>query len=83
MWLWWWQWRRLAAVALIRLLAWEPPYAMGVALKRQGGKKKRKERKYLMKTCCASFPGAQSTSLLIATLSSFQGVFRVSSCSGL
>ena len=29
-----WLWRRLAAVALIRPLAWEPPYAMGVALKR-------------------------------------------------
>ena len=25
---------RLAAVALIGLLAWEPPYAMGVALKK-------------------------------------------------
>ena len=28
-----WLWCRGAAVALIRLLAWEPPYAMGVALK--------------------------------------------------
>ena len=28
-----WLWRRLAAVALIRPLAWEPPYATGVALK--------------------------------------------------
>ena len=27
-------WRRLAAAALIRPLAWELPYAMGVALKR-------------------------------------------------
>ena len=26
---------RAAAVALIRPLAWEPPYAMGAALKRQ------------------------------------------------
>ena len=31
LWLWW----RLTAVALIRPLAWEPPYAMGAALKRQ------------------------------------------------
>ena len=27
-------WHRLAATALIRLLAWEPPYATGAALKR-------------------------------------------------
>ena len=27
-----WLWSRLAAVALIRPLAWEPPYAVGVAL---------------------------------------------------
>ena len=35
-----WLWCRLAAVALIRPLAWEPPYAMGAALKRQKEKKK-------------------------------------------
>ena len=29
-----WLWRRPAATALIRPLAWEPPYATGVALKR-------------------------------------------------
>ena len=28
-----WLWRRLAATAPIRPLAWEPPYAEGVALK--------------------------------------------------
>ena len=28
-----WQWHRMAAVAPIRPLAWEPPYAVGVALK--------------------------------------------------
>ena len=33
-----WLWYRPAAVALIRPLAWEPPYAMGAALK--SGKKK-------------------------------------------
>ena len=38
LWLWW----RPAAVALIRPLAWELPYAVGVALK---NKKKKKERK--------------------------------------
>ena len=34
-----WLWCRMAAVAPIRPLAWEPPYAMGVALKRQKTKK--------------------------------------------
>ena len=29
-----WLWRRLAATALVRPLAWELPYAMGVALKK-------------------------------------------------
>ena len=35
-----WLWCRLAAVALIRPLAWEPPYATGAALKRKKRKKK-------------------------------------------
>ena len=35
-----WLWHRLAAVALIRPLAWEPPYVKGVA---RGGKKKTKK----------------------------------------
>ena len=30
-----WLWRRLAAVTLIRSLAWEPPYAVGAALKKK------------------------------------------------
>ena len=34
-----WLWHRLAAIALIQLLAWDAPYAMGVALKRQKEKK--------------------------------------------
>ena len=36
-----WLWCKLAATAPIRLLAWELPYATGVALNRQ--KKERKE----------------------------------------
>jgi len=32
-----WLWCRLAAVAPIRPLAWEPPYAVGVALKSGAG----------------------------------------------
>ena len=36
-----WLWRRQAATALIRPLAWEPPYAWGTALEKdQRGKKK-------------------------------------------
>ena len=30
-----WLWRRLAAVAPIRPLAWEPPYAAGAALEKR------------------------------------------------
>ena len=36
-----WLWHRLAAVTLIQPLAWEPPYAVGAALKKK--KKKKKE----------------------------------------
>ena len=32
---WLWLWRRLAAAAPIRPLAWEPPYATSVALKKK------------------------------------------------
>ena len=38
-----WLWHRLVAVALIGPLAWEPPYAMGVALEK--GKKTKKKTK--------------------------------------
>ena len=38
-----WLWCRLAAIALIRSLAWEPPYATGVAPEK--GKKKKKKKK--------------------------------------
>ena len=34
-------WLRPVATGPIRPLAWEPPYATGVALKRQKGKKKK------------------------------------------
>ena len=40
-----WLWCRLAGVAPIRPLAWEPPYAMGVALKWQKRQKKKKNAK--------------------------------------
>ena len=38
-----WLWHRPAATPLNRPLAWESPYAAGVALKRQKIKKRKKE----------------------------------------
>jgi len=38
---WLWLWRRLAATAPIRPLAWEAPYAVGAALKDKKTKKKK------------------------------------------
>ena len=43
-----WLWHRLAAVAPVRPLVWEPPDAMSIALKRK--KEKRKKRNYLENT---------------------------------
>ena len=40
-----WLWCRWAATALIGLLAWEPPYASGAALKRHKRKKERKNER--------------------------------------
>ena len=40
-----WLWYRLAAVAPIGSLAWEPPFVMGVAIKRQKTKDKKKKKK--------------------------------------
>ena len=39
-------WHRLAAVSPTGPLAWEPPYAMGIALKRKNKEKKKKKRNY-------------------------------------
>ena len=44
-------WCRLVAAALIQPLAWEPPYAVGVAqemAKRQKGAKKKKKKKSVL-----------------------------------
>ena len=38
-------WRRPAAIVLIRPLAWEPPCAVGAALKTQKAKKKNGKKK--------------------------------------
>ena len=40
-----WLWHRPVATAMIRPLAWEPPYAVGVALKRQKDQKTEKRKK--------------------------------------
>ena len=40
-----WLWRRPMATALIRLLAWEPPYATGAALKRKNKIKQTPQRR--------------------------------------
>ena len=43
-----WLWRRLGAIAPIRPLAWEPPYAAGAALEKV--KRQKKEKKTLLLT---------------------------------
>ena len=43
-----WLWYRVAARALIRPLAWEPPYATDAALKRQKKKKKKRNSEGLI-----------------------------------
>ena len=40
-----WLWYRPAATALIRPLAWEPPYATGAALEKGKRQKKKKKKK--------------------------------------
>ena len=51
-----WLWCRLAAVALIPPLAWEPPYAQGVALKRQKKKNVHKTSPQQIVLIRANFP---------------------------
>ena len=43
-WLWIWLWCRPVATAPIRPLAWEPPYAAGVALEKAKRQKKKKKK---------------------------------------
>ena len=43
-----WLWCRPAAIALIRPLAWEPPYAAGVALEKTKRQKKKKNLLHLL-----------------------------------
>ena len=39
-----WMWCKLAAAAPIQPLAWEPPYAVGLALKMTKRKKKKRKK---------------------------------------
>ena len=57
-----WLWRRLAAAALIRPLAWEPPYAAGAALEKDEKTKKEKRKE---KNCSyrSSYRGSEVTNL--------------------
>ena len=55
LWLWLWLW--LAAVAPMRPLAWETPYATGMALK--GKKKKKKKVKSSLRTAGSIFTGRE------------------------
>ena len=52
-----WLWCRPAAVVLLQPLAWEPPYAMGVAQKRQKNKREREEitTVFVLRTCASFF----------------------------
>ena len=55
-----WLWFRPAATALIQPLAWEPPYAMDAALKRQKtNKQKEVETKLIISNIYASTKGTQ------------------------
>ena len=60
-----WLWCRLAAVALIGPLAWEPPYAMGVALKNKKQKKRVREGDLLEKDHPKPTPSGWTSSLTL------------------
>ena len=67
-----WLWRRRAATAPIRPLAWEPPYATGMALKGQKKAKKDKKKKIVnlgIQTYLMGFNQWQLLILLVLKLS--------------
>ena len=68
-----WLWRRPLATALIRPLAWEPPYAMGAALKRQkNNKNKFKKTKMSKEKMAAIFLKLKMSAFKILCLILFQ-----------
>ena len=48
-----WLWHRLAAVAPMRPLAWEPPYAMGTTLEKTNKTKQNKKIVFVKLVLCA------------------------------
>ena len=62
-----WLWRRPAATAPIHLLAWELPYAKGMALNKDKKKKKKKERKKEKFQPDSIYRGAKSVQSLART----------------
>ena len=72
-------WHRLAASALIRPLAWEPPYATGAALKRQNNykKKKKKERKKKKRKKGTGLLGREKTRPVHSTIFKFLSIFSI------
>ena len=46
-----WPWHRPAATALIQPLAWEPPYALGMALKKKKKKRLKKKNNEVCQGC--------------------------------
>ena len=60
-----WLWRRLVATALIRPLAWEPPYAAGAALEK-AERQKKKKRKRKTKQTITIIPELSSNHFLIS-----------------
>ena len=50
-----WLWHRLEAAAPIGLLAWEPPYAMGLALEKSKKKKKKRHTPTHTKHCSLNY----------------------------
>ena len=73
-----WLWGRLAATALIRPLPWEPPYAMGVALK-SGGKKKSDYKQYFLRSSLRPLAGADLRFLMCFSVFT-QGLPPASDC---
>ena len=71
---WLWLWYRLAATDLIRPLAWEPPYAAGVALKKRPKKKKKKKKKKGIVSSWLELKGPSSQLIPLALLPKVQYV---------
>ena len=67
-----WLWGRPAAVALIRPLAWEPPYAASAALEKDKKKKKKIQTLETEKPTAIQglIDGLQQTALILRALSS-------------